>query len=748
MPANRTSTSRPAGLGTFAGVFTPSILTILGLVLFLRTGYLVGGAGLGKALLIIILANVISILTSISLSAIATNLRVRGGGDYYLISRTLGVEFGGALGLVLFLAQTVSVAFYIIGFAEIVSVMLGAEHAMARRLIAWAALVLLLVPAWIGSDWATRFQYVIMGVLFAAIAAFFAGGVLRWDPVLLAGNFSRTDGLPFWVLFAVFFPAVTGFTQGVSMSGDLADPGRSLPLGTFLAVGVSIVVYVAAAVTFAASIPAAELVDDPQAMRTVAFVTWLVDAGVIAACLSSGLASFLGAPRILQALAADRIFEWLAPFAAGHGETNNPRRGVLLTGLIAATVVALGSLNAIAGIVAMFFLISYGLLNYATFAEARGNSPHFRPRFRFFNAWLSLAGALACLGAMLAISPLAGALALAVLFLLHQYLARRTRDMPDTFADSSRSYRLQRVRRELLAISAEPEHARDWRPVILAFSDDTERRMRLLRFAGWVEGGSGFTTLVRLVEGEGAAGRRNRDEAEKQMREGIVEAELPVHVRVVAAPDTRAALPVVMQAHGMGRIEANTVMLNWFGRSSGGITPEALAEYGENLHIAVSQRCNMVILAAEDGDFRKLDAADPESLTLDVWYRDSNTGRLMMMLAYLMTRSDPWKDARLRVLTSAESGRDREVRVHEIEAMLDDIRIEADPVVVDTMDVATVQAESAAAGCVFLPFRLTRDGPSGPFGGDLAELLDGLGLTALVLAASDIDLDADPETNA
>ena len=206
-------------LGTFSGVFTPSVLTILGLILFLRLGFVTGAAGIGRALLIILLANAISVLTTISLSAIATNLRVKGGGDYYLISRTLGVEYGGAIGLVLYLAQSVSIGFYAIGFGEAIAVMAGIESAWVPQLIAGVAVAGLFALAWMGADWATRFQYVVMAVLVAAIVAFFAGGLSDWSadrlldnlpPALLpeAGQAGRLT-MPFWVIFALFFPAVT-----------------------------------------------------------------------------------------------------------------------------------------------------------------------------------------------------------------------------------------------------------------------------------------------------------------------------------------------------------------------------------------------------------------------------------------------------------------------------------------------------------------------------------------------------------
>jgi amino acid transporter len=402
----RSTTPTRNGLGTFAGVFTPSILTILGIILFLRLGFVVGSAGLGRALLIIGLSGAISILTAISLSAVATNMKVKGGGDYYLISRTLGVEFGGAIGIVLFLADSVSIAFYSVGFAEALNTILPGAWNLSGPIIAALAVGFLFIFAWLGADWATRLQFLIMSVVGAALASFFYGGFFHWDRALFARNWNGSGpDLGFWVLFAIFFPAITGFTQGVNMSGDLRDPGKSLPAGTFAAVGLSLLVYLGAAVVFAGSLPGPILVSDYHSMKRVATLDWLIDAGLIAGTLSSAMASFLGAPRILQSLARDRIFPLLMPFARGVGPNANPRRAVLLSGAIAMVTISLGNLNFIASVVSMFFLITYALLNYATFYEARGASPFFRPRFRFFHARLSLVGALGALGAMIAIDP-------------------------------------------------------------------------------------------------------------------------------------------------------------------------------------------------------------------------------------------------------------------------------------------------------------------------------------------------------
>ena len=741
--AKTTTPNSKGTLGTFAGVFTPSVLTILGIILFLRLGFVVGNAGLGRALIILLLANGISVLTSVSLSAIATNLKVKGGGDYYLISRTLGLEFGGAIGIVLFLAQSVSIAFYCIGFGEAVTAILATEFSHLPQIIAALAVSFLFILAWLGADLATKFQYVVMGILAAALLSFFIGGYIRWDNALLVQNWSAPESsLGFWVLFAIFFPAVTGFTQGVSMSGDLKDPGKSLPRGTFTAVGISIIVYFLSAVVFAAALPAEVLKGDYGAMNRVAYLAVLITAGVIAATLSSAMASFLGAPRILQSLAADRIFPFLTPFAKGFGPSGNPRRGVLLSAGIAYATIGLGQLNLIAAVVSMFFLISYGLLNYATYFEARSASPSFRPRFRYFNKWLSLAGALACLGTMMAVDFRAGIVAIAVLFAIFQYL-RRTAG-PSRWADSRRSYHLQRTREHLLAAASEPEHPRYWRPQILAFSDDTERRSQLLRFASWIEGGSGLTTAVRIVEGEGLKMRKLKAEAETELQQDIQQDGARAFPLVVAAPNLQIGIQSVVQAYGIGALKANTILLNWLGESSTKILGLAGGEFGRNIRSAHLYGCNVVILDVKADKWTAIEETEERKRYVDVWWWGDATSRLMLLMAYLMTRHENWDESRIRLL-AVDDGSRTDLSIDSIKEMLEEVPIEADPEIVRDVDADTIAEYSADAALAFIPFRIKNNQIVDPFGNPMEKSLFLLPVTAMVLAAEDIELDAEPE---
>ena len=731
-------------LGTFAGVFTPSILTILGIILFLRLGYVVGNAGLARALIILALANGISVLTTFSLSAIATNLKVKGGGDYYLISRTLGLEFGGAIGIVLFLAQSVSIAFYSIGFGEVLARMLALQSGYHTQIIAAAAVSFLFIFAWLGADWATRFQYVVMAILVAALLSFFIGGIAKWDNELLAQNWTAPEtGLGFWVIFAIFFPAVTGFTQGVSMSGDLQDAGKSLPKGTFTAVGVSIVVYILAAIVFAADLPAETLISEYGSMKRVAAVEFLISAGVIAATLSSAMASFLGAPRILQSLSGDRIFPFLLPFAKGYGPAGNPRRGVLLSAGIAFATIGLGKLNIIAPVVSMFFLISYGLLNYATYFEARADSPSFRPRFRWYDLRLSLAGALACLAVMLAINVTAGVVAMAILFGIYQYL-RRTSG-PARWADSRRSYYLQRIRANLLAAAEEPEHPRDWRPQLLLFSDDAHRRRRLLQFAEWLEGDTGFVTVVRILEGEGAKMLKLREEAEKELRKDIADSASEAFPLVIAAPSLIQGIHTLVQGYGIGPLKANTILLNWFEHEPTTNLGIRQILYGRRIKTAFRLGCNIIVLDADDKQWTQLQSSIPSGeRRIDVWWWGDASSHLMLLLAYLMTRSQDWANATIRVLAQ-KFDRTSEETLEDLRHKLEEIRIEAEPKVISEASAESIVTYSMDADLVFLPLRLKGNQPQDPFGQPIEQIISGLPIIALVLAAEDITLEAEPE---
>ena len=508
-------TTGSQGLGAFGGVFAPSVIAVLGLVLFRRLGFVVGSAGLAGGLLMLALASGIALLTGISLSAVAASRKVRGTGDGFLLSRTLGVEFGGALGLALYLAQATSVAFYCIGFGEAAVALFGGSG-LAVRLVAGGAALAMAQLAYAGVRPAGRAQLVVLAILAGALASFLAGGRTAWDLSLLRQSWSAgAAALPFWTVFPVLFPAVAGFTLGVGTLGDLRNPARGLTRGIFPALGVFVATYGAGMFVLAASAPLPNLATDYEVLPRIAAIPWLVHAAVLAATLAAALATLLGAARILQALAGDRLFAPLTFFGAGHGPAGHPRRAVVLTGLVAVAAITVSDLDAIAAVVSMFLLIAYGLLNYATSVEAVGAGQSLRPGSLFSRARASLAGAGLCGLAMLMLDPVASLAAVGILALVHQYLHWTA--VPARWRDRRRAYRFQRVKKGLREIADQPAGAADWQPHILAFADTSARRGRLLRAAGWVSGGSGIVAAVELLVDApaGAAGDQARREAEQ-----------------------------------------------------------------------------------------------------------------------------------------------------------------------------------------------------------------------------------------
>ena len=531
------------------------------------------------------------------------------------------------------------------------------------------------------------------------------------------------------------------------MSGDLKSPERSLPVGTFSAVGISTLIYIAAIFVFAASLPETELVGNYNSMKLVASPAWMVDAGVLTATFSSGLALLLAAPRILQALANDRVFTSLFFLAKTHGPNRNPRRAVLLTGAIAFATIALGNLNAIAAVVSMFFLITYGLLNYATYIEATAASPSFLPRFRFFHRRASLAATVLCGGAMLAINPMTGLIAIAVVAALHQYVTRTA--VLSRWRDSRGAYRFRRVKEGLLEIASEPDSARDWQPHILTFTESPDRREQVLRFASWITGGSGVTTAAHIVEGEGTLEsiQQRRKEAEEALRAQLEEDRIDAFPLAIAAPDLRVAAATLVQAWGVGPIHANTVLLNWVEHLRDWTVTTAPLWYTMLLRSAIQLQQNVVALNADDTAWRRVMRREPEDRRIDVWWWEDESCRLALLFAYLMTRTETWDEAHIRLLIPTRPKTDKSVEAN-LAHRLEDMRIEATIETVVNADTAALVEQSDGAGVVFLPLRIEGMRVVNPFGQSIDALLAELPVAALVAAAQDVQLGDEKEGRA
>lgn len=402
---------------TFEGVFTPSLLSILGVIMYLRLGWVVGQTGLGRALLIILISNLITIATALSMSSVVTNIRIGTGGAYSIITKSLGVEAGGAIGLPLYLSQAISVAFYITGFTEIWLSVFPGHAAVMVSMIVWLAL---LVVSYISARLAFRLQYVIMAIILLSLVSIF-WGVGDLEAPLRAGH--GLQRVSFWAVFAIFFPAVTGILAGASMSGELNDPRRSIPNGTLTAIGTSFVIYIALAIWLAQHVSAKNLVSNPTILIDLGRWRSLVVAGVMGATLSSALSMFVGAPRVLNALAGHRV----VPFSGTFQRLNTkgePAAAILMTALLALVTLLLGTLDSVAGLLTIFFLITYGMINISVFIEQSIGIISFRPSFRI-PRWVSFLGGGGCLGAMFLINWVFSLVAIIGIIGVYIYLLRR-----------------------------------------------------------------------------------------------------------------------------------------------------------------------------------------------------------------------------------------------------------------------------------------------------------------------------------
>ncbi|MCA9684868.1 MAG: hypothetical protein KC457_21975, partial [Myxococcales bacterium] len=412
--------------GTFAGVFTPTLLTILGVIMYLRIGWVVGNAGLLGAVGIMAVAIGITTSTGLSLSSISTNTRLGAGGPYAMISRSLGREIGGSVGVPLYLSQALAVAMYIFGLRAGWQWIFPEHPALLVDLGAFAVIFAI---AFASAGLAFRVQYVVMALVFASLVAIFAApGVWtsEQDPALW-GSYPGSpqeglEGADFWVVFAVFFPAATGIMAGANMSGELTNPRKSIPLGTLSAIAISGVIYLALALWASKAASADELVSNYMIMIDRSLSRPVVLAGLLGATFSSALSSLVGAPRILLALGRDELLprgEWFAKVSA----SGEPRRAMVVTGVIVVVGLLLRDLNLIAPLISMFFLITYAVINLVVLAESSLGLTSFRPTLRLTKL-VPLVGAVGCVFAMFIVNPTFSLIAVGLVLAMYLWMLK------------------------------------------------------------------------------------------------------------------------------------------------------------------------------------------------------------------------------------------------------------------------------------------------------------------------------------
>lgn len=649
---------RGHGFGT-APVFLASISTILGAVMFLRFGYAVGHQGLGGALMLILLGHLVTVPTALAIAEIATNRRVEGGGEYFIISRSFGNAIGGAIGVSLYLSQAISVAFYMIAFAEAFTPFAGwwdqlTLMSFEPRLVSLpATLALMVVILTRGANLGVKALWVVVSVLGVSLALFFLGDRL---PSMEGGElalFSAVEGADAFILvFAICFPAFTGMTAGVGLSGDLANPRRSLPLGIMTATAAGLFVYVALVIKLALSATPAELTADQLIMARIAVWSPIIPIGLACATLFSALGSILVAPRTLQALARDgglplpRVNRFLA---AGEGAENEPRHATAVTAAIAAAFVSLGNVDFVARIISMFFMVTYGALCLISFLEHFAARPSYRPSFRS-RWWVSLIGAVMSFLLMLQMDPIYALLAILVMAGLYRTIVVTTKGGADDLATIMRGVMTQLTR--TLQTTLQKRRSRldagDWRPSIIAVNGRSFDRASPLQMLAWLSHRQGFGTYLHFVEGRlnEHTFQESRSALDRLLQDAAYRAR-GVYVDTMVSPSIRTALAQAVQFPGVSGMDNNTVLFEFSSRDGDAVIGEAV----EGCRLVATARMNSLVLRHTDHFFGN-------RAHIHVWltWHDFTNASLMILLSYILAGHPDWRRAEIGIFAALPEG--------------------------------------------------------------------------------------------
>uniref|UniRef100_A0A1B6CFU0 Amino acid permease/ SLC12A domain-containing protein n=2 Tax=Clastoptera arizonana TaxID=38151 RepID=A0A1B6CFU0_9HEMI len=637
-------------LGWIQGVLIPCLLNIWGVMLFLRLSWVVGQSGILSSLLIIAMSAVVCVITTLSLSAISTNGEVKGGGIYYIISRSLGPEFGASVGVIFAFANAVAASMNTIGFCDSFNTFLasfglkiidGAVNDV--RLVGVIAILLMVLICTLGMDFESKTQNFLIIIIILAIFDFIIGAImgpqsdlsrargfegLSWSVFSLNFmpdyRFSEGMNQDVFSVFAIFFPSVTGLQAGANISGDLRDPAGAIPKGTLLALLISMGSY-ALFVLLAgggalrdASGSVAEylagnhtdcagrvcefgLHNSYEVMQLMSLWEPLIFAGCWAATLSTALTNLLSVPRLIQALGRDQIYPGLIFFAKGYGRHGEPYRGYVLTFVISSAFLLIADLNAIAPLITNFYLASYALINFCTFHAALIRPLGWRPTFRFYNKWLSLFGAVLCVAIMCLISWMTTLITFAIFILLYLIVIYRKPDV--NWGSSTQAQRYKSALSSLLKLSVTTEHVKNYRPQVLVLCGQPQNRPPLVDLANLITKNNSLMMCAEICKNR--LSYQARTAHIQQGNNWLNLRKIKGFFTVVDGYPFEIGAHMLFQASGVGKLKPNVLMMgfksDWMTCSK-----EDMQGYFSVLHDAFQNRMSAVILRLAEGlDFSK-----------------------------------------------------------------------------------------------------------------------------------------------
>ena len=694
--------------GTFLGVFLPSILTVLGLIMYLRFGWVLGNLGLGLTIVTVLVANIVTFITGLSAAAIATNIEVGVGGVYYLVSRSLGLETGGAIGIAFYISRTLSITFYCFGLAESILIFWpveawGAMPEYAIPLFTAVIIVLITFASGKSAELVLKFQIPMLILVVLSIVALVAGvfmGELRapqWTP-----TYSDVSG--FWVVFAVFFPGVTGFLAGIAMSGDLRTPGKSITRGTINSVLTGTLIYLIIPILLAITAKVTyEQMADPEFgieswTQVALFGGLFIYPAAWGAILSSAIGSVLSGPRVLQSLSQDG----LAPkFLSRLSKTGQPTIATWITGAIALTAVALGNLNTVAKFVTVLFLTLYVVINLVAAIEKLVAEPSYRPKIKI--PWqVSMIGAVLTLYIMYLISPLAmlGAIA----FEIACYVYFKKKSLEQQWGDVTAGFWMKMARFSLLRMTEEQVRSRNWRPLMLLFAKDIKDRIELVKLAAALGQNRGILTVSKLMLTRDRPSLAERKQLRQQMLRDLKQEGLEAFCEVNVVDSLAKGILNISKGHGVAGLQTNTIVFGWSGDISGNMKQleiiRKLSYIGRNV----------LLVKFNDDETWK----EPEYQRIDLWWSGhENNGDLMLILAYMLKLNREWEKADIVVRSVVNTEEEKSVLFQGITHSLNKARISASvEIVVNNEDrfPDILRRNSSDADIVFLGLQVSEEG--------------------------------------
>ena len=644
----RALVNHKANFGTLP-VFMTTISTILGAILFLRLGYAVGHTGFIGAIGIIALGHLVTIPTALAVAEIATNQKVLGGGAYYIISRSFGLNIGAAIGITLYLSQAISVAFYIIAFGEAFEPVINWLSERYNILIPDNRFITVPVTLGLGAlilkrgaNLGMKALYMVVALLFTSILLFLAGKSTGGETEFVINN--RISGAdPFFYVFTIIFPAFTGLAAGLGLSGDLRNPSRSIPNGTLWATLAGMVVYILVAYKLTISATPEELAGDQLIMQRIAVWGPIIPIGLAAATLSSALGSVMVAPRTLQAIGVDNIFptkfinDW---FAKGRPVSDEPFNSSLITLLIAFAFVLVGELNFVAKAISMFFMVTYGAICSISFLEHFAADPSYRPTFR--SKWyISLIGAIFSIWLMFKMNGLYATISLMIMGMIYYSVTTYNQEKKG-LGKLFRGVIFQLSRQlQIFAQRADKEDPdKYWRPFVICISRDTFVRRSAFDVLRWLSLKYGFGTYIHYIEGY-LSKETNQDSKEilKKLINLAAGSRNRVYLDTIISPSYTSAIAQVIQLSGISG-KGNNMILFEFSRGN----PEALTEVLKNHRLLETTNFDICVLNTSYKSF-----GYKKDIHIWISIMDYENANLMILLGYIILGHPEWRKGQIKI---------------------------------------------------------------------------------------------------